>query len=193
MTKNGILFKRFLHNPYQVGAIAESGEVLCRELVSRVDFRCISALAELGPGTGAVTRVILQQCPAGVRFFAVELDSEICKVLRAELPDLTVYNCSAADLPDICCRCEKIVYLDAIISGLPWAVFTHALQQQLLESIYQVLIPGGMFVTFAYCQGLWLPGGRRFRKLLQNKFSSVSVSRTIWRNLPPAVVYCCQK
>jgi phospholipid N-methyltransferase len=56
-----------------------------------------------------------------------------------------------------------------------------------------VLRPGGQFVTFAYLHGLPLPAGRRFANRLPEYFSEISRSRTVWMNLPPALVYRCRR
>jgi len=37
------------------------------------------------------------------------------------------------------------------------------------------------------------PAGQRFRSLLNENFRSVEISPILWRNLPPAIVYHCQK
>jgi phospholipid N-methyltransferase len=52
---------------------------------------------------------------------------------------------------------------------------------------------GGKFATFAYLQGLIMPAGIRFRKQLETQFSKVEISKVVWKNLPPAIVYRCQK
>jgi phospholipid N-methyltransferase len=39
----------------------------------------------------------------------------------------------------------------------------------------------------------WMPGGRRFRRLLEANFSRVIATEIVWRNLPPAFVYRCEK
>ena len=57
----------------------------------------------------------------------------------------------------------------------------------------ELLSEGGYFATFAYLQGLMLPAGIRFRKLLNELFSEVTTSRVVWKNLPPALVYRCRK
>jgi phospholipid N-methyltransferase len=81
--------------------------------------------------------------------------------------------------------------LDAVVSGLPWASFPESLQIEILDSMMQVLRPGGQFATFAYLQGLLLPAAKRFRKQLDKYFSKIELSPTVWRNLPPAFVYRC--
>ena len=192
MSSRGLLFKRFLHNPTRIGAIAASGPALCRELVNFLEVDQASAVAELGPGTGVVTREVLKQKGADTRFFAVELDPEICRVFRQTLPEVKLYNANACDLDKLCAG-EGIAELDAVVCGLPWAAFPEDLQRSILSALLKSLKPGGKFTTFAYLQGLILPAGRRFRKLLEEHFSSVTCSKVVWNNLPPAITYRCIK
>ena len=45
----------------------------------------------------------------------------------------------------------------AVVSGLPWASLHRDLQESILRQVVQSLAPEGVFVTFAYLQGLMLP------------------------------------
>ena len=192
MADRCFLLKQFLRHPLQVGAIAPSGRGLCRELVCWLELEKAAAVAELGPGTGVVTREAAAHCSKNTRFFALELDKKIYDELKINLPDVEIFNANACDL-DKLCRNEGITGLDAVLSGLPWTMFTAALQQEILSAVTRSLKPGGKFSTFAYLQSMILPGGIAFRKLLQKEFSQVTVSSVIWKNLPPAVVYRCIK
>ena len=165
---------------------------MCKELVSWLELDKAAAAAELGPGTGVVTREAIKHCNPNTRFFAVELDKAIYEKFKLILPDVEIFNANACEL-DKLCQAEGIKELDAVVSGLPWASFPAGLQQEILSAVVQSLKPGGKFSTFAYLQGLILPGGIRFRKLLEKEFSQVTLSRVVWKNLPPAIVYRCIK
>ena len=78
---------------------------------------------------------------------------------------------------------------DCIVSGLPFASFSPALQDEILAAVVDVLVPGGRFVTFAYLTGIVSPLARRFRQRLLERFSDVTSTHTVWRNIPPAYVY----
>jgi len=192
MSSSNVIFRRFLRNPGRIGAIAPSSNGLCRELVTWLEIDNAAAVAELGPGTGAVTRELLRQKGKTTRFFAVELDPEICKVFRETMPGVKLYNANACELENIC-REENIEALDAVVCGLPWASFPEELQRSILSALVKSLAPRGKFTTFAYLQGLVLPAGKRFRKLLNEYFSNVETSKVVWRNLPPAITYRCIK
>ena len=83
--------------------------------------------------------------------------------------------------------------MDAIVCGLPWAVFGEEDQSDILRGMAAVLRPGGEFATFAYLQGLLLPAAGRFQRKLHRHFSRIERSRTAWMNFPPALVYRCRK
>lgn len=191
MSKN-VLFRRFLRNPVQVGALCPSSRGLCRMMVSHVGMESAGVIVELGPGTGVITREIVQTMPENARFIAIELDETLCGLLRQQFPEITVCNDSAAGIGDILKR-YSLPNPNVVISGLPWANFTPRLQRNILCSVAEHIAPGGYFATFAYLQGLMFPTGQRFRKLLGEVFSEVETSPVIWKNLPPAFVYRCRK
>jgi phospholipid N-methyltransferase len=79
------------------------------------------------------------------------------------------------------------------VSGLPWAGFAATRQTRILDAVVASLRPGGWFTTFAYVHAAGWPPGRRFRRLLEARFSEVERSRVVWKNLPPAFVYRCRE
>ncbi len=183
---------RFLTRPMRIGAVCASSRVLCRQMIREIGLEQAKALAELGPGTGVITREILRAKPDGAQFFAVELDPGLYRQLCRSFPELTAFNANATELSRL--REEvNAPKLDAVISGLPWAIFPASLQRALLGAILENLAEDGCFTTFAYLHGLMMPTGIRFRRLLQQYFEEITMSRVVWRNLPPAVVYRCRR
>lgn len=186
------LFTKFLCNPSQVGAFCASSQALAVEMTRCIGMEKASTVVELGPGTGAITREILPRLAHGAQFIAVELDEEMAENLRKLFPQAKICCGCASNLPDLL-QAEGKTHTDVIISGLPWAIFPEKLQDEILEGVLAALPAGGNFSTFAYIQGVMLPAGIRFRRKLENLFNKVETSRIIWRNLPPAFVYRCQK
>ena len=186
------LLAQFLKKPLTTGAVCSSSRCLARMLVSGIGLEHAASAAELGPGTGAVTGAILDALPDASKFFAVELNPDIISAFQARFPTVKVYNDSAANLPDLIQR-ENMDALDAVISGLPWAIFPDDLQNEILNAVIRSLKSGGYFTTFAYLQGVILPSGQHFRKQLEKSFSEVEKSPIVWKNFPPAFVYRCRK
>jgi phosphatidylethanolamine/phosphatidyl-N-methylethanolamine N-methyltransferase len=185
------IFQQFLRKPQTTGAVAASSASLAREITSEVGLAEASVVVELGPGTGAFTGHILKAMRPGARFFAVERNAAMVATLRQRFPEVVVHTACATKLHELL-EAEGGAKADVVICGLPWAAFPDGLQEQLLASISEALAPGGRFTTFAYLQGMLLPAGRKFRKRLDECFASVTRSRTVWANLPPAFCYRCR-
>ena len=84
-------------------------------------------------------------------------------------------------------------HADVIVSGLPWAAFREAQQRELLDAVASSLPSYGVFTTFAYIHARWSGPARRFRRALESRFDEVVLGRTVWANLPPALVYHCRR
>ena len=98
----------------------------------------------------------------------------------------------ARRLPDLLAE-RGVTRADAVVCGLPWALFDDRTQAELLGGISAVIGDDGAFTTFAYLHGMALPAAQRFRSTLRRTFDEVQVSATVWRNLPPAFVYVCRR
>jgi phosphatidylethanolamine/phosphatidyl-N-methylethanolamine N-methyltransferase len=159
-------------------------------MLADCDLRNAGVVVELGPGTGSFTRLIRERLGEESEFFAFELDEVSVDRLRAEFPDLEVHHRSAEALPAL--LGERGRKADCVVSGLPWANMGTEIQDRILDGVVESLTAQGVFTTFAYVHALWLPGAIRFRKHLNRRFGSVRSSRVVWRNLPPAFVYCCR-
>jgi phospholipid N-methyltransferase len=179
-----------LRNPGSVGAIAPSSRALARVLATVVPRQGAPTVVELGPGTGVVTGAITARLPEAGRQFAVELDAALAAHLAAGHPRARVLCGDAVDL-DRMLAAEGIREVDAVVSGLPWSLFPTERQDRLLAAVTRALTPAGAFSTFAYRHAAPLAGARRFRALLDRHFDRVVLTRTVWRNVPPALVYVC--
>jgi phospholipid N-methyltransferase len=182
----------FLRKPGSVGAIAPSSPGLAGKMVDWIDWSNVRTVIEYGPGTGAFTERIRQCLPPHGRFLAIEINPQFAAALEERFPDVRIHRDSVANVESVCRR-DGIEKVDAIICGLPWAVFGEKEQAEILGGMMAVLKPGGQFATFAYLQGLLLPAARRFRANLQRHFSQIERSPTAWLNLPPAFVYRCRR
>ncbi|HUF63931.1 MAG TPA: hypothetical protein VMN36_17765 [Verrucomicrobiales bacterium] len=185
-------FRSFLGNPSTIGAVSPSSRVLARAMVEGCSMESAETVVELGPGTGAFTRLILDRIGPATTFFALELDPNHARILRRKFRGVQVYEDSAAKLIEYLGQHRK-ANVDYIVSGLPWANFPGRAQGQLLAAIQTALAPAGVFVTFAYAHACWLSQAKQFRRDLSARFGCVETSPIVWRNLPPAFVYRCRQ
>lgn len=184
--------RAFLRRPATVGALAPSSPHLARAMVNGRGIEDCSTVVELGPGTGAFTKLILKKIGSKTTFFALELDPGLTRNLKRRFPGLVVYNESAEKIPEYLERHGR-GKADYIVSGLPWASLPLDVQQRIFKAVLDSLEPGGVFVTFGYVHARWFPNAQRFRRRLEKSFSRVELSRVVWRNIPPAFIYRCTR
>ena len=183
---------RAVRNPGKVGAVAPSSPHLARAMAEVVPTTGSPVVVEIGPGTGALSPAVRERMPGSGRHLAVELDDGMVSYLRGSLPWLEVVQGDAAKLEHLLGE-AGIDRVDAVISGLPWAIFPGAQQEDILRQVGRVLAPQGALTTFAYVHALGMSGARQFRHRLATAFDEVLTTRTVWRNLPPALAYVCRR
>jgi phospholipid N-methyltransferase len=183
-----VFLKEFLRAPLRIGAVAPSSARLARLTVSRIPEEGDPVVVELGPGTGPFSGAIQRRLDGRGRHIAVELNPRLAQIVSSRFPAVDVVNTDAAQLPEILAE-RGIAHADVVISGLPWASFPDSLQRSIMDSVSDVLARRGAFATFAYLHALKLPPAVRFRRMLEARFAELDVSETVWRNLPPALVY----
>jgi phosphatidylethanolamine/phosphatidyl-N-methylethanolamine N-methyltransferase len=180
------IIREFLRHPLRTGAVAASSPQLARAMTADFGLDRAETVVELGPGTGPITEAILARLAPGARLIAVELNPVLAARLagRHRGRPLEVVNGSAADLP-------RLVpdRVDAVVSGLPWAVMPDPLRRRILDAVAQVLTDTGRFTTFAYLHAAWSPPARQFAAQLAERFAVVDRGPTVWPNVPPAFVH----
>lgn len=175
-------FQRFMKNPKYVGSIIPSSRFLANKMVQCVPWNNISAIAELGSGTGAITRFIKPNVSDSAQVLLFEMDDRMNRDLHADYPSFSCHT-NACQLTNIM-KQKGIGQLDCILSGLPFFNFSSALRETLLEEITQALKPGGHFIAFQY--------SLQMKKHLSDKFIIENIDYVLL-NFPPAFVYTCRK
>ncbi|MBF9129829.1 SAM-dependent methyltransferase [Plantactinospora sp. S1510] len=179
-------------SPRAVGAIAPSGVPLAERITATIPRTGGPLVVELGPGTGAFTRVIQRRLAGQGRHLALEINATFADRLAREHPGVDVLQADAGNLADLLTE-RNLPRAEAIVSGLPWAVFTAQRQREILSAVVAALADDGAFTTFAYQHARWAPPARRLHRTLRELFEEVVVGGTVWANLPPAVVYHCRR
>jgi phosphatidylethanolamine/phosphatidyl-N-methylethanolamine N-methyltransferase len=183
---------QFRDAPRSIGAIAPSSRALAEVMIEPIDFATARVIVEFGPGTGVMTGAIVKKLAPDTRYVGVEINETFCQTLTLRFPDLHFFNRGAQDIKEILASLE-LGSVDAIVCGLPWASLPIELQARIMAAIMDVLKPGGIFVTFAYLQGLVMPAAGMLRRRLKAQFSTVKTTKVIWRNVPPAFAYVCYR
>ena len=188
----GLFLRQFWRSPRSIGAALPSSRGLAEAMLAPIDFAHARTIVELGPGTGAVTAVIAERLGPAHRYVGIELNPTFWQRLTDSFPGLAFEQASAEALGEILAR-HGFGAADAVVCGLPWASLPEVLQGRIFGELDRHLAPGGMFVTFAYLQGLVLPGAWALRRRLGRHFGHVATTPIVWANVPPAFAYVCRK
>lgn len=176
-----LFIQKFFQSPKQVGSLFPSSLSLAKRMTAPLCWDHIDIAAELGAGTGVITKEIIRNLKPGSELYIFEKDEEMRKKLKLEFFKNTVCE-DARYILSSTGKDEET--LDAIFSGLPFANFTRELQNEIVEEVYRSLRPGGILVAFQY--------STQMKRTFQNIFRTVEIS-FVAKNFPPAFVYICEK
>jgi phosphatidylethanolamine/phosphatidyl-N-methylethanolamine N-methyltransferase len=179
-------FWRAIRHPHRFGSPAPSSRRLAEQLASLLPDSGASTVVELGAGTGALTTQLHRRLPAGSRLMAVEVDEVLAAHLAAELPGIDVRQGDADQLPTLIAE-AGITRADVVVTSLPWTLLPHRRRDALLDAIADALTPEGM--ATAVLTRTALPSrARELRRAFKARFAEVTMTPTVWRNLPPAAI-----
>lgn len=176
--------KKFATKGRAIAAIGPSGSVMCRAMTRNIDFSQPGVIVELGAGTGAITKAIVERLQSHHRFIIVEIDPEFVDVLRERFPQYEVVRGDATAMGS---TFEKIGVRQVkfVFSGLATAHLPLRGQVRLHRWLRHYLDPTGTYMQITFVPRIYLNYYRRH-------FHDVQYT-PIWRNVPPGGVYACRK
>lgn len=195
--KLGPFTKQALADFTSTAAVAPSSRHLAEAMVAPLGLERRKVAVELGPGTGVMTRELLERLPADARLFAFEISPNFCQHLTETFKDprLEVIPAPAQQAAAELAK-RGVESVDAVLSSLGLSLMDDELQHEIIGAAAGLLGPGGRLTQFQYVirtrmRGL-VPEPFCIQPLLRSYFGDVS-RRLIYRNLPPAFVYSCGK
>lgn len=174
-----LFFRRWLANPLQMGSVVPSSPALCRRVAALAARGPGEAVLELGAGTGAVSRALLNAGVPPERLIVLEIVPDMADHLRRALPGVEVLCGNAFDLarvlPD-----RWHGRIGTAICGIPLVLLPIGEQRRFVEAV-DTVAPGRGFLLYTYCITSPVP----HRKL------GLAARREAWTpwNLPPASVW----
>lgn len=195
----GLFLRESLRSLGATASVMPSSRHLSGALLDPIDFGNVTNLAELGCGTGAVTREILKRLPSGGRVFALDTNENFIRHLRQNCMDerLIPVHSGAEGLARILSR-FSLKHVGAIVSSLGLTSMAPNMRARILRQICRALPPGGILTQYQYMLSLGTFRAtfpfQRFeeRQFLSLFFREVESRRVLW-NFPPAIVFACSK
>lgn len=174
----GLFLKQLVTKPQEIVALAPSSAALAQRMAEDLPD-LPGKVAELGAGTGKITRALLAHGVAEEDLILYEMNETFCEHLRAEFPAALVRCTSAGDVGE-----NAPGSLRSVVSGLPLLSFPADLQRQIAEGTFSAMQPKGKFIQFTYG-----PKPPMRQAIIADLGLKWDKSEKIWYNLPPARVY----
>ncbi|MDA8870520.1 methyltransferase domain-containing protein [Rhizobiaceae bacterium] len=170
-------FKSWIDKPKAMGAVLPTSATTARRMASVIRENPTAPVLELGPGTGVITRAILQRGVPADRLYSVEYTADFIPQLQSDFPGVNFIHGSAFDL-DTLLGAEQPEKFEAVVSAIPMLNFAVADRQALLRELLNRTLPGRPVVQISYGPVSPIPPD----------WSTYSVEPLDWmmRNIPPA-------
>ena len=179
---------RFMANakaqPKTIGAVWPTGSVMARRMASIVDPHSPLPVLELGPGTGCITKAILERGLPPERLYAVEFSAEFVNELKLRFPAATILRGDAFNLNDTLGEFRHQKF-DCAVSALPLLNFPLAMREHLLADVLSRIPAGRPIIQFSY--GPFAPVAAKAGCWTVERYDFVL------RNIPPARLWLYRK
>ena len=190
MTPIQAFAREFVRSPVHTAALFPSFPPLCRQAIAPLPETGDPVVVDLGAGTGQVTDELQRRLAGRGRHIAVEFNPRMAAVLEKAYPDVEV----------ICDDAHRVVErllaegvrADLTVSGLPWLV-TSPRERTIFPLLAALAAPGGAVTQLAHAWIRFFPAAKQVQRNLETSFEEVVVTRTVWLNAPPAVVYVARR
>lgn len=179
-----LFFLRWLRNPHHIGVPIPSSKSLAKAVAAQLSAVSEDEhVVELGPGTGVITHAICNFIDPK-KLVLVDRDHRFIERLRHEFPQTTVLQGDARQLKEILEK-QGISQVAAVVSSLPLLSMPDNICHTIVNTAFEVIKSDGMFVQYTY--GPASPVAEKHQRSIG---IHGKLMKRVWRNFPPAKVWC---
>lgn|SRR5690606_350319 len=173
-------FKGWIDGPKAVGAILPTSSVTARRMASVIDTQSGLPVLELGPGTGVITKAILNHGVKPADLYSIEYSQDFTDHLRRNFPDVNILQGDAFDI-DTALGDKAHLRFDSIISAVPMLNFPVERRVWLVENLLARMPQGRPLIQITYGPRPPVPAGKGNYAVQHFEF--------VVRNVPPAQLW----
>ncbi|MCF6319553.1 MAG: methyltransferase domain-containing protein, partial [Proteobacteria bacterium] len=146
-----VFLKNAILNPKQVAYVFPSGKTLIQSIAERSGLNSAKQIVELGPGTGGTTSGFLKEMRQDAVLCAVEINKDFVDYMNNTIKDKRLHVChdGAQNLQQIV-KQQGWDNADVVISGMPFSTLPQSIAQEIIQSVYDSLKYGGLFVAYQF-------------------------------------------
>ena len=177
----GAHLQAFLKDPKGVAALTPTSRASIDRIISRAPVPRAGLVVEFGPGSGVLTRALLDRMRPEAHLVAIEANADLAARLTEQDgdPRLAVVHDSAERVCQILSE-MGLGPADCVFSGIPFFWLDSEAALVIVASTHEAVAADGTFVPY---QTIYQPRGR-LRIHLERCFRTVR-SELDFRNLPP--------
>jgi phospholipid N-methyltransferase len=185
MNENLQFLQAFLKNPLKVGALAPSSPELAAEMLQGIEPDEDNIILELGVGTGAIPKYMMDVIPNRDSYLGIELDKGLVKALNRKFPTMNIIQGNAANAYELHARAGlgKVRY---VVCCLPFVSLPKEVSDDVLNEITKFMDEGCELRIFQYAHGYFLPPAVKLREYLKDRYGRTRRSPLVLKNFPPA-------
>ena len=143
-----LFFQEFLRHPLQIGSVIPSSRFLEKRVVETAKVKSARFIVELGPGTGGITTAVLAASGRDFKLLSIEINPNFHAFIKNIRDDrLIAHLGDALQLKEIISQ-YRLGSPDAIVSGIPFSTMSEKCGSGIIQSVFDVLAPGGRFVAY---------------------------------------------
>ncbi|MBR0715955.1 class I SAM-dependent methyltransferase [Bradyrhizobium liaoningense] len=173
-------FRSYVSNPWQVSAVAPSGQSLARLMTQEI-VPGTGPVIELGPGTGIFTKALIRRGVPERDLLLVEYGSDFVRLLQQRFPRARLLWMDARQLSQ---HEPFMAPASAVVSGLPLLSMSPRKVIAILAGAFRHMQEGGTLYQFTYGPRCPVP-----RPILDRLGLKASLVGRTALNIPPASVY----
>ncbi|MFB2553113.1 phospholipid N-methyltransferase PmtA [Ensifer soli] len=177
-------FKGWMSNTKAVGSIIPTSAVTARRMASVVNPQSGLPVLELGPGTGVITKAILERGLPPERLVSIEYSHDFYEHLLTRFPGVDLIQGDAFSLDETLGHRRDFTF-DCVISGIPLLNFPMKRRVALIENLLSRIPPGRPVMQITY--GALSPIVAMPARYQISRFDFVV------RNIPPAHLWVYRK
>ena len=179
--REGFGFLRaWLRQPKSVGSVWPTSAPMARRMAGVIDLSSGLPVLEIGPGTGTITKAILQTGLPHDLLWSLEYSKEFADRLKARYPSAHVIEGDAFELKkSLGAACPN--QFGSAISALPLLNFPLETRVSFVENVLDLLPAGRPLIQFSYGPKSPVPPGA-------GRYQVKRVGMVL-RNIPPAQLW----
>ncbi|MCO6390928.1 methyltransferase domain-containing protein [Aliihoeflea aestuarii] len=151
--------KGWLDQPRAVGSVIPTSSVTARRMASVINSDSGLPVLELGPGTGVITKAILERGIPPEKLYSIEYSADFVEHLVEQFPDVNIIEGDAFNLDDTLGEDRGLVF-DTIVSGVPLLNFPVDQRVAYVDDLLNRVPPGRPVVQLTYGPRSPVPAGK---------------------------------